>query len=55
MIAVVGASQVGKTTIISKAFKAWGLSEPVSLNQEGDTMAPQGEYTYLVSFTNAGG
>lgn len=44
MIAVVGASGVGKTTIISKAFKAWGLSEPVSLNPEGHAMAPQGAY-----------
>lgn len=43
VIAVVGAEQVGKSTIIAKAFKAWGLSEPVSLHTEGDLSAPQSE------------
>ncbi|KAJ9115928.1 hypothetical protein QFC22_005071 [Naganishia vaughanmartiniae] len=35
VIAVVGAEQVGKTTMIGKAFKAWGLSEPMTIQSEG--------------------
>lgn len=49
VIAVVGAPRVGKSTIIGKAFKAWGLSEPVSLNEEGDTTAPQSKYGRMQS------
>lgn len=29
VIAVVGHSQTGKSTVIRKAFKAWGMTEPV--------------------------
>ena len=49
VIAVVGAEQVGKSTIIGKAFKAWGLSEPVSLHTEGDPPAPQSELETWIS------
>lgn len=35
VIAVVGAQGVGKTTVIKRAFTAWGLSEPNVLAQNG--------------------
>ncbi|KAJ9108570.1 hypothetical protein QFC19_002286 [Naganishia cerealis] len=41
VIAVVGAEQVGKTTMIGKAFKAWGLSEPMALLTEDSELTPR--------------
>ncbi|KAJ9107671.1 hypothetical protein QFC21_001131 [Naganishia friedmannii] len=41
VIAVVGTERVGKTTMIGKAFKAWGLSEPMTIQLEGPPPAPR--------------